>query len=63
MESSSRFSARYPAKNNTIKILANSPGWMVKPAMRIHSLEPEMVVPIKMGSISKMMPMMPKVYL
>ena len=36
---------------------------MVKPAMRIHSLEPEMVVPIKMGSISKMMPMMPKVYL
>ena len=46
-----------------MKTLANSPGWMVKPAMRIHSLEPEIVVPIKMGSISKMMPIMPKVYL
>jgi hypothetical protein len=63
MESSSRFSARYPARNSTIKTLANSPGWMVKPAMRIHSLEPEIVVPIKIGSISRMMPIMPKVYL
>ena len=31
--------------------------------VRIHSLEPEIVVPIKIGSISRMMPIMPKVYL
>ena len=46
-----------------MKILANSPGWMVKLPMRIHSFEPYISVPMNMGSSSRMMPMAPKVYL
>ncbi len=47
-----------------MKILANSPGWMVpRPGTRIHSLEPYISVPMNMGRMSSRMPMMPKVYL
>ena len=44
--------------------LANSPGWMVNsPNTLIHSLEPEISVPMKMGRSSSTMPAAPSVYL
>ena len=46
-----------------MKTLANSPGWIEKPLMMIHSLEPYISVPMNMGSRSSSTPMAPKVYL
>ena len=37
---SSRFSTRIEAKNTMSRILANSPGWMVKPGRMIQFLAP-----------------------
>ncbi len=39
-ESASLVCTRYPAKKMVSAILAISPGWKVKPATLIHSLDP-----------------------
>ena len=62
-ESSSRFSAKYAARNRMMRILAISPGWKEKDPKVIQSLEPPRSVPTSMGRTSSATPAAPIVYL
>ena len=63
-DSTSRLRTRYTAKNTSSMILANSPGWMLKPPTLIHSLAPlisESDAGSTTGIITSTMPARPSV--
>ncbi len=63
IESISRFSARYAARNKTSRIFAISPGWNVVPATESQSLAPFISLPTTAGRMRRRIPPSTVVYL